>query len=262
MTPLNAAKLESLGHCIIPDVVKPHVLELIKDALDESFAKHRQLQISNGNDIVTEGVALHLLLDDPIFLHLLDYIIFCSGVGKFLKNHYFRSNFILNSMSGLNNLPNQQNFSAIVHRDLRFYTGEVPVMINALLMVDDFTEDNGPTLLLPGSHLNEWKPTDEFFHKNAIKATGKAGSILLFNANIWHCSSLNTSNAGRRAIPITFTKSLIKQLMDYPRAIGYDKMENFSEEMQQLLGYYARVPANLDEWYQPADKRFYKKNQD
>jgi hypothetical protein len=28
------------------------------------------------------------------------------------------------------------------------------------------------------------------------------------------------------------------------------------------LGYHSRVPASLDEWYQPEDKRFYKKNQD
>jgi ectoine hydroxylase-related dioxygenase (phytanoyl-CoA dioxygenase family) len=54
----------------------------------------------------------------------------------------------------------------------------------------------------------------------------------------------------------------MKQLLDYPRAIGYDKMDDFSLELQQLLGYHSRVPASLDEWYQPEDKRFYKKNQD
>jgi len=115
---------------------------------------------------------------------------------------------------------------------------------------------------LAGSHKIEEKPSDEYFHANAIKALGKAGDLLFFNSNVWHASSLNRSDAGRRAIPITFTKSLIKQLLDYPRALGYDKMDSFSEEMQQLLGYYARVPANLEEWYQPFEKRFYKKNQD
>jgi hypothetical protein len=32
--------------------------------------------------------------------------------------------------------------------------------------------------------------------------------------------------------------------------------------MQQFLGYHSRVPASLNEWYQPEDKRYYKKNQD
>lgn len=54
----------------------------------------------------------------------------------------------------------------------------------------------------------------------------------------------------------------MKQLLDYPRAIGYDKIDQFNPKLQQLLGYHSRVPASLNEWYQPEDKRFYKKNQD
>jgi ectoine hydroxylase-related dioxygenase (phytanoyl-CoA dioxygenase family) len=51
----------------------------------------------------------------------------------------------------------------------------------------------------------------------------------------------------------------MKQLLDYPRAIGYDKMDTFTHEMQQFLGYHSRVPASLNEWYQPEDKVFIKK---
>ena len=262
MNDYNSDKLKYEGYCILPEFVDLFSIEVIRRALHESFNKHRQIQIDNKNDIITEGVALHLLLDNFLFTKFLEHVVIHLGLGKFLKDNYFKSNFILNSFSGLNNLPNQPNFSSIVHRDLRFYSGEIPMMINALVMVDDFTKNNGPTLLLPQSHLKEDKPTDQYFHNNAIKAIGKSGSILLFNANVWHASSLNTSDKGRIGLPMTFTKSIMKQLLDYPRALGYEKMESFSPEMQQLLGYHARVPANLDEWYQPFDKRLYKKNQD
>tara|TARA_B110000971_G_scaffold136992_2_gene140047 strand:+ start:2673 stop:2975 length:303 start_codon:yes stop_codon:yes gene_type:complete len=70
------------------------------------------------------------------------------------------------------------------------------------------------------------------------------------------------ANDQRRAIPLTICRSFMKQLLDYPRALGYDKMDRFSEELQQFLGYHSRVPASLDEWYQPEEKRFYKRNQD
>jgi ectoine hydroxylase-related dioxygenase (phytanoyl-CoA dioxygenase family) len=254
--------LKNKGYCILSEFIPEWAIDMLKEPLENSFDKHRKIQIDNGNDIITEGVALHLLLDDFLFIEFLEYLFFTLGLSDFVKENYFKSNFILNSFSGLNNLPNQLNFSSIIHRDLRFYTGQIPIMINALIMIDDFTENNGPTLLLPYSHLDECKPTDEYFHRNAIKAIGKVGSILLFNANVWHASSLNMSNKGRRALPITLTKSLIKQLLDYPRALGYDKKDTLNPDMQQLLGYHARVPANLDEWYQPFDKRFYKKNQD
>jgi hypothetical protein len=54
----------------------------------------------------------------------------------------------------------------------------------------------------------------------------------------------------------------MKQLLDYPRALGYDKMDLFTYEMQRFLGYHSRVPSSLNEWYQPEENRFYKKYQD
>jgi ectoine hydroxylase-related dioxygenase (phytanoyl-CoA dioxygenase family) len=129
-------------------------------------------------------------------------------------------------------------------------------------MVDDFTIENGATYLLPKSHLEEKKPTDLEFYKNSIQAIGNSGDILIFNANVWHASAPNTTNLNRRALPFTISKSFMKQLLDYPRALGYGRMNEFSEKMQQLLGYHSRVPASLDEWYQPESKRFYKKDQD
>jgi ectoine hydroxylase-related dioxygenase (phytanoyl-CoA dioxygenase family) len=85
---------------------------------------------------------------------------------------------------------------------------------------------------------------------------------LVFNANVWHASAPNTTNLDRRALPFTISRSFMKQLLDYPRAIGYDKLDTFTEKMQQLLGYHSRVPASLHDWYQPENSRFYKKNQD
>jgi ectoine hydroxylase-related dioxygenase (phytanoyl-CoA dioxygenase family) len=258
---IDVKKLEIEGYCCIQNMIDDKWLSLLLDALQRSFEQHRQIQINNGNDIQTEGVALHVILSDEIFIEFLDELIKMGFIDD-LKTNYFKSNFILNSFSGLDNMPNQLNFSSIVHRDLRFYTADVPIMLNMLVMLDDFTEMNGPTLLLPYSHKKEEKPTDEYFHENAIKITGKKGDVLIFNSNVWHASSLNRTEKSRRALPLTFTKSLIKQLLDYPRALGYDRMDMFNDNLRQLLGYHARVPANLEEWYQPFENRFYKKNQD
>jgi len=53
----------------------------------------------------------------------------------------------------------------------------------------------------------------------------------------------------------------MKQQLDYPRALGYARCEALSPALRQVLGYNARVPASLDEWYQPPDKRLYKREQ-
>jgi ectoine hydroxylase-related dioxygenase (phytanoyl-CoA dioxygenase family) len=261
MTQENFIELNKQGYTIVRNLVDQDWLNLLKNSVDEAFIEHRKTQLNNGNDIKTEGVALHVLLSNPVFIDFLEDLQ-NKGFFNFLSESFFKSNCIINSFSALDNLPNQPNFSAIVHRDLRFYSGDFPIMLNCLLMVDNFTIENGGTYLLPHSHLEERKPSDEEFFSKAIQATGKKGDMIVFNANVWHSSAPNITQDHRRAIPITVSRSFMKQLLDYPRAIGYDKIDTFSNELQQLLGYHSRVPASLNEWYQPEDKRFYKKNQD
>lgn len=257
----NFHELKSKGYVILKDRVSSEWIDKLCNAVDNSFDKHRNIQQTYNNEIKGYGVALHVLLNDDIFIEFIQHLI-DTGFITDLKKYYFGANCILNSMSALNNLPNQPNFSALVHRDLRFYSESLPVMVNCLLFLDDFTVENGGTYLLPYSHLKKEKPTDEYFFENAIQATGKRGDLLIFDSNVWHASAKNTTTQGRRGLPITISRSFMKQLLDYPRAIGYDKMGSFSKELQQFLGYFSRVPASLDEWYQPEENRFYKKDQD
>lgn len=257
----ESLELKNLGYTILRRVVSNDWLEKLSDAVDKSFAKHRIIQLMQNSDIKSRGVALHVLLSDVVFLDFLKYLQEMGFVNN-LEVEFFMSKCILNSMSALNNLPNKTNFSALIHRDLRFYSGGLPAMINCLVMVDDFTTENGATYILPYSHLREEKPTANFFKENSIQATGRRGDILIFNSNVFHAAAPNFTNEDRRAIPITISRSFMKQLLDYPRAIGYTEMGKFTYEFQQFLGYHSRVPESLDEFYQPEEFRFYKKNQD
>lgn len=261
MTNLDIEELKEKGFVVLRDTINQSWLDNLSNAVNNSFNSHREKQISHQNEIKSDGVALHVLLSDETFIDFLSYFLTLNVV-ETLSNNFFKAKCILNSLSALNNLPHKPNFSAIVHRDLRFYSHPLPVMVNLLIMLDDFTEENGGTYLLPYSHTIEEKPTDEYFFKNAIQITGKKGDILIFDSNVWHASAPNKTDKGRRGIPLTISRSFHKQLLDYPRAIGFDRMEDFSEDLQQFLGYFSRVPSSLDEWYLPEEKRFYKKNQD
>lgn len=237
-------------------------LDILAKEMDKSFDFQSKLRKALNHEMESDGVAFHVLAHEEQFLNFFEILV-KKGLFRDLKEHFFKANCILNSFTALNNVPNDPNFSSKIHRDLRFYSGEFPVMVNCLLMVDDFTIENGATYLLPKSHLTEEPPTDEYFFKNAIQATGKRGDLIIFDSNVFHASAPNTTVENRRAIPITISRSFMKQLLDYPRAIGYELgLTMFSKELQQALGYHSRVPSDLVEWYSPESTRLYLKNQD
>lgn len=118
-------------------------------------------------------------------------------------------------------------------------------------MVDAFTEDNGGTLILPYSHHKQSKPSQIFWDNNHVPLTGNPGDIVIWNSNVFHKSGTNTTSQDRKALPITLSLPYYKQLLDYPRALGYDRKEEFSEKIQKLLGYDSIVPSSVEEWYRP-----------
>ena len=254
-------ELKENGYTIMRSFFEDAYMDKISNSLDISYELCRNIQKKYSIDVATDGTAHHLLAtNDDWYLDVLTKI--CnSEIFNFIKK-YFNGNFILNSYGGLKNLPLKPSYVVKIHRDIRFFSGEFPLMLNMLIMLDDFNRENGATYLLAKSHLIEEKPTDEYFYTNAVRAIGKKGDILFFNSNLWHAAGINTSDKERKAITITFTKPFMKQQLDYSRVVGYEKVEKLSVELQQLIGFYSRIPSSLEEWYQKPEHRFYRPAQD
>jgi ectoine hydroxylase-related dioxygenase (phytanoyl-CoA dioxygenase family) len=130
-----------------------------------------------------------------------------------------------------------------------------------MLAIDEFRPDNGATIVLPGTHQKVVAPQLDKLEHTAMPATCPAGSMLVFDSTLYHAAGPNTSGADRLAINNQFTRSYVKQQVDYVRALGDDVVLAQPERTQQLLGWYTRVVSSLDEYYQPADKRLYRSGQ-
>lgn len=248
--------LLSKGWTILADMVDASLIGKLRFEMDAAYETCRSIQVKNGIGDDMDGTVHHLLCFEGAFLEFLEKSYCRETLSGFFASPFY----ILNTYGGVINLPNKASYVANIHRDIRtFYN--VPMMINMLVMVDDFTLENGATYLLSKSHLKDEKPTEDFFYANAERAVGKAGSILLFDSFTWHAAGLNTTKLPRKALTLGFTRPFMKQQMDYPRFFGYERKEEFSDELKQLIGYNSRVPASLDEWYQPPAKRFYKPGQ-
>ena len=95
-----------------------------------------------------------------------------------------------------------------LHADTKHGAKDWP-LLGGIFMVDAFTSDNGATCFVPGSHLhstepaecmpNTWDP-----HAKQVLACGPAGSLIIFNASVWHGHSENRSKKPRRSIQVHF----------------------------------------------------------
>lgn len=246
--------LKTSGIYKFNNLISLDLINKINKNLPSVFDYHENLRRKNNNPIISNGLALNALIGNQFLFDVLQYLI-DEKIIDWIEENYFSSRCILNSFSALSNIPGENKvFHKRIHKDIRHYSFEMPLMLNMLVMLDDFTVENGATLLLPKSHLFEKEPTTDFFDKNAIHATGKAGDIIIWNSNIYHASGINKTNKIRRALPITFSLPCYKQLIDYPRSIGFEKKKMFNDRMKFLLGYESLVPANLSSWYAPIDK--------
>jgi ectoine hydroxylase-related dioxygenase (phytanoyl-CoA dioxygenase family) len=148
-------------------------------------------------------------------------------------------------------------FQTNFHRDFPRYLGGYVASINAFLAIDEFTEENGATLLVTGSHQLADPPDRELMESVAVAATCPDGSMLVFDSTLWHAAGPNHSGRDRLAINQQFTRSFIKQQIDYVRALGDEVVLSQPPRTQQLLGWYTRVVTSLDQYYVPAAERLY-----
>ena len=244
--------LQSEGWIVLDSVLSPGLISRLLSDLDDAYRVCRSVQIKNGVDKDTQLTVHHLIGLGESFLEFIDTLTITEHVEAF-----FEGKFILNSFGGAINSANSVSYAHRIHRDIRSFSGDMPLLLNTLLMLDDFTPQNGATYLMPGSHRFAEKPAEEAFYKTAKQALGKAGSILVFNYNTWHAGGNNQTNRARRSLTPMYSKPFMKAQYDYPRALGYDHVGKLSDNTRQILGYNSRVPANLDEWYQPPEKRMY-----
>jgi ectoine hydroxylase-related dioxygenase (phytanoyl-CoA dioxygenase family) len=147
------------------------------------------------------------------------------------------------------------------HPDIYRVVNKAVMSINVFIALDDFDTVSGATQVVPGTHQSETAPSTEYLNSHYVDVEGPAGMAFAFDSTLWHRGGWNQSDHPRMAMNLQFTKSYMRQQMDYPRVLPASLLDSLPERTRQLLGMYVRVPASLDEYYVPADQRLYRANQ-
>jgi ectoine hydroxylase-related dioxygenase (phytanoyl-CoA dioxygenase family) len=154
--------------------------------------------------------------------------------------------------------PNGRNYSVRIHTDCpRIIPGYVTNM-GATILLDDFTEENGATWFLPGSQWDAQPPAEDAFYRHAQRLIAPAGSVLFFNARLWHAGGDNQTDKWRHALTINMCRPYMKQRIDIPRAMKDMDLSKVSNRVKQKLGFFSQPPASLEEYYLPPEQRSFR----
>lgn len=132
-----------------------------------------------------------------------------------------------------------------LHADWGWGVEGLPQVVNAIWMLDDFTLENGPTRVIPGSHRSGKHPHGSPFNDGErdpflpvpeeVYITGKAGSLMVYNAHLWHSGTQNTSSSLRRAQHVFFTRATSPTQQDMFAALDPDVHRRLSAERRAIL---------------------------
>jgi ectoine hydroxylase-related dioxygenase (phytanoyl-CoA dioxygenase family) len=257
---LEAMRLQ--GFAAVTSVIDGHMLDRVRKAMYEAqkaiAAEVGAERLQRAGEL---GVLRLLCKYDQVFLDLLATPAILAVVDATVSPTailHLQNGFILPSYT---KGERPSVFQNRYHMDFpRILNGYV-ASINVMLAVDEFRADNGATIVLPGSHQQVSPPDLEKLGATAMAVACPAGSMLVFDSTLWHAAGPNTSGSDRLAINHQFTRSYIKQQIDYVRALGDERVLAQLPRTQQLLGWYTRVVSSLDEYYQPAERRLYRSGQ-
>lgn len=113
---------------------------------------------------------------------------------------------------------------------------QIPLVANVMWMLDDFTDANGATRVVPGSHRAGWHP-DPADPPATLAATGPAGSALVFDGRLWHGTGRNVTDQPRHGLLTYFSRPFIRPQENCTLSVADEVLESASPWLEELLGF-------------------------
>ncbi len=130
-----------------------------------------------------------------------------------------------------------------LHRDDGIYPIRRPhdeLVVNTMWALDDFTEANGATHVVPGSH--RWGDERPEAGIPTVRATMPAGSVMFFLGSVFHGGGANTTDRPRLGVILHYARAWLRQQETHILAVPKATMRTLPTRLQELLGYNIAPP--------------------
>lgn len=231
------------GYAVIPSLISATECESYKKLLEQDYRNYANLYCDanaligeqankTGEKVVFNLHNKHLswfkLFEHPEILSILDVILKEGGYND--DEPYYLNN--ISARCPLKGHPGQQ-----LHLDSRLPGVNYCITANVIWLLDEFTIENGATRLVPRSH--HWKEyaSEGLVHEDEIRITGKKGSALIFNANIWHGGAENKTEKSRWGVALGYSRWFVKPSFDFMQNTPEHIFRELTDKQKALLGF-------------------------
>jgi ectoine hydroxylase-related dioxygenase (phytanoyl-CoA dioxygenase family) len=130
-----------------------------------------------------------------------------------------------------------------LHRDDGIYPIRLPhdeLVVNTMWALDHFTEANGATHVVPGSH--RWIDQRPDADSSIARAVMPAGSVMFFLGSVFHGGGANTTDRPRLGVILEYVVGWLRQQENHVIAVPKSTMRTLPQRLQELLGYNIAPP--------------------
>ncbi len=241
------------GFTLLKNVFSSEDCQIANQKIDEVYQE--QIREVGGEDYL-KSIHDHdnvraLFIYDDFFLRFINNELILS-----ICQRLFGQKFILYQQNSPINRPYSKHYGSAWHRDLphQHFVPSRPISISVVICLDDFTEENGGTHVLNGSHKHEIFPSENYCKKNDIQIIANAGDALFFDSLLFHKAGNNNTDKVRRLLVEMFTLPFIKQQVNIPKMLGGKYSDD--PELSYLMGYESEVEESVLSWRKRAKRRF------
>jgi ectoine hydroxylase-related dioxygenase (phytanoyl-CoA dioxygenase family) len=220
------------GYTIVEDAIEADLVDALNEDLERlercfdvqpspnSFEGHHTLRVYN---LLAFGGLYQRI---PVHEHVLPIV---DGV--------LDPGCLISSLSSIAILPGET--AQPIHADdqlIPLPKPHPPTVCNSMWALTDFTEANGATRLVPGSHLWDHSP-DYGKPYDSIAAEMPKGSVLIWHGSLWHGGGANTTDARRTGIAMNYCAGYIRQQENQQLGLDRATVDGFEPRLRQLVGY-------------------------
>ena len=144
---------------------------------------------------------------------------------------------LVSSLSSIAILPGES--AQPIHADdqlIPLPKPHVPTVCNTMWALTDFTEPNGATRIVPGTHTADRSP-DYGAPYDSIAAEMPKGSVLVWHGSLWHGGGGNQTDERRVGIAMNYCAGWIRQQENQQLGIPRDIAAGFAPRLRRLVGY-------------------------